>query len=150
MPQSCQAMCKSNGSSGVTRQRARSTQNVQLDYWVRIRPIHNIGIICYLHILYNYIADVLFKYLMDIDVSGHLRKKIKVLRTDGGGGAFFTFLIGIVVVIVGMCTKYTVLTYYPTPKFHRILRIIQEISAYITCVCRPLCNGPWAFNIHKI
>ena len=104
MPQSCQAMCKSNGSSGVTRQRARSTQNVQLDYWVRIRPIHNIGIICYLPILYNYIADVLFKYLMDIDVSGHLRKKIKVLRTDGGGGAFFTFLIGIVVVIVGMCT----------------------------------------------
>ena len=91
MPQSCQAMCKSNGSSGVTRQRARSTQNVQLDYWVRkrIRPIHNIGIICYLPILYNYIADVLFKYLMDIDVSGHLRKKIKVLRTDGGGGAIF-------------------------------------------------------------
>ena len=52
--------------------------------------------------MYNYIADVLSKYLMDIDVSGHLRKKIKVLRTDGGGGAFFTFLIGIVVVIVGM------------------------------------------------
>ena len=26
--QSCQAMCKTNGSLGVTRQRARSTQNV--------------------------------------------------------------------------------------------------------------------------